>query len=99
MFEGFNIIELNDRSLLAAQSFAEALAMLDALAAAHPKDSAVVKFRALVQREQENTVRAKRIQKELDGLKMLMAEKKYRDEISGRHVARMPVSLESRRGR
>lgn len=65
------------RSLLASQSFAEALAMLDALAAAHPKDSAIVKFRALVQREHENTTRAKRIQKELDGLKMLMAEKKY----------------------
>ena len=65
------------RSLLASQSFAEALALLDALAAAHPKDSAVVKFRALVQREHENTARAKKIQKELDGLKMLMAEKKY----------------------
>jgi Protein kinase domain len=65
------------RSLLASQSFAEALALLDALAAAHPKDSAVIKFRELVQRESENTARAKRIQKELDGLKMLMAEKKY----------------------
>jgi serine/threonine protein kinase len=65
------------RSLLAAQSFTEALKILDALAAAHPNDSAVVKFRALVQREQENTARAKKIQKELDGLKTLMAEKRY----------------------
>ena len=65
------------RSLLASQSFAEALALLDALVAAHPKDSAVVKFRALVQQENANTARAKKIQKELDGLKMLMAEKKY----------------------
>jgi hypothetical protein len=65
------------RSLLASQSFAEALKLLDALAMAHPKDSAVVKFRTLVQREQENTTRAKRIQKELDGLKILMAEKRY----------------------
>jgi eukaryotic-like serine/threonine-protein kinase len=65
------------RGLLASQSFAEALALLDALVAAHPKDSAVVKFRALVQQENANTARAKRIQKELDGLKMLMAEKKY----------------------
>jgi eukaryotic-like serine/threonine-protein kinase len=65
------------RNLLASQSFAEALTLLDALAAAHPKDSAVIKFRALVQREHENTARAKRIQKELDGLKTLMAEKRY----------------------
>ncbi len=65
------------RGLLASQSFAKALSLLDELAATYPKDTAVTKFRALVQREHENTSRAKKIQKELDGLKMLMAEKKY----------------------
>jgi eukaryotic-like serine/threonine-protein kinase len=65
------------RALLASQSFARALSLLDELAAAYPKDTAVTKFRALVQREHESTARAKKIQKELDGLKMLMAEKKY----------------------
>ncbi len=65
------------RGLLASQSFAKALSLLDEIAAAYPKDSAVTKFRAMVQREQENATRAKKIQKELDGLKMLMAEKRY----------------------
>lgn len=65
------------RGLLASQSFARALSLLDELAAEYPKDSAITKFRTLVQREHENTSRAKKIQKELDGLKMLMAEKKY----------------------
>lgn len=65
------------RSLLAAQSFAEALAILDALAAEHPKDSAVDKLRALVQRERDKHLKAQRLERELDLLKRLMGEKKY----------------------
>ncbi|MGB9472022.1 MAG: hypothetical protein WBQ59_21950, partial [Candidatus Acidiferrum sp.] len=65
------------RSLLAAQSFDEALAILDGLAADHPKDSGTSKLRTLVQREQNKHAKAQRLQRELDALKRLMGEKKY----------------------
>jgi hypothetical protein len=70
------------RAQLAVQSFEEALTLLDALAVVHPKDAAVAKLRALVHREQEKNARTERIQRELDGLKKLMTEKKYSDVIS-----------------
>jgi hypothetical protein len=70
------------RNLVAAQSFVEALAVLDGLAVAHPKDSAVLKLRTMVQREQEKHVRTERIEKELDLLKKLMGEKKYPEVLS-----------------
>src|SRR5271154_1271050 len=65
------------RSRLAAQSFGEALALLNSLAETHPKDASVLKLRALVEREQEKHANAERLQRELDTLKKLMAEKKY----------------------
>jgi serine/threonine protein kinase len=65
------------RSLLAAQSFGEAHAILDGLAAEHPKDAAVSKLRTLVQREHEKHVKAQRLERELGALKRLMQEKKY----------------------
>jgi eukaryotic-like serine/threonine-protein kinase len=70
------------RARLAAQSFGEALALLDGLAQAHPNDAAVLKLRTLVRREQDKRARAERIQRELDALKKLMAEKKYPDVLS-----------------
>ena len=70
------------RSLLAARSFSEALAVLNSLAVAHPKDSAVAKLRALVQREQEKQTKERKLQHELDALKKLMGEKKYSEVIS-----------------
>ncbi len=70
------------RGLLAAQSFGEALTLLEGIAAAYPKDSAVLKLRTLVQREQEKHVRAERMQHELDALKKAMGEKKYPEVIS-----------------
>jgi len=70
------------RALLAAQSFSEALVLLEALATAHPKDSGVLKLRALVQREQEKHATAERIQREVEALKKLMNEKKYADVLS-----------------
>jgi predicted Zn-dependent protease len=83
------------RSLLAAQSFSDALTLLDPLAAAHPKDSAVLKLRSLVQREQEKAVRAERIQKELDALKKLMGDKKYPEVISRSNelIAEFPTDV------
>jgi serine/threonine protein kinase len=70
------------RSLLAIQSFEEALTVLDALAAVHPNDPAVVKLHALVRREQEKHDRTERVQRELDTLKKLMGEMKYSEVIS-----------------
>jgi eukaryotic-like serine/threonine-protein kinase len=65
------------RSRLAAQSFGEALTLLDELAKKHPKDSGVLKLHALVLSEQEKHQRNERIKNELEALKKLMSEKKY----------------------
>ena len=65
------------RALLAAQRFDEALTVLDALRAAHPKDTAVEKLRTLVEQEREKQSRAERLQREIESLKKLVSEKKY----------------------
>jgi serine/threonine-protein kinase len=65
------------RSLLAGQSFGEALAILDGLAAEHPKDSAVNKLHTLVRQERDKHAKAQRLERELEALKRLMGEKKY----------------------
>jgi serine/threonine protein kinase len=70
------------RSLLAARSFVDALAVLTSLAAAYPKDSAVMKLRALVQREQEKHAKEEKLQGELDSLKKLISENRYPDVAS-----------------
>ncbi len=70
------------RNLLATQRFGDALAMLDALLAAHPKDAAVLKLRALVQHEQENQARFERLQRQHEALKKLVNEKKYAEVLT-----------------
>src|SRR5277367_768308 len=70
------------RSRLTAQSFDEALALLNSLAETHPKDPSVLKLRTLVEREQEKHARTERLQRELDALKKLMAEKKYSEVLA-----------------
>jgi hypothetical protein len=70
------------RAHLASRSFAEALTLLDALAAAHPKDASVLKLRALAQHENEKHAKEERIQRELDALKKLMSERNYPEVIS-----------------
>jgi eukaryotic-like serine/threonine-protein kinase len=70
------------RSLLAARSFVQALTVLNSLAATYPKDSAVVKLRALVQREQEKHAKEEKLQRELDALKKLMGENRYSEVIA-----------------
>ena len=70
------------RAHLAAQRFAEALALLDAMVSDHPKDAGVVKLRALVQREQEKHDQTERMQREIEALRKLMNERKYPDVIS-----------------
>jgi serine/threonine protein kinase len=70
------------RAHLAAQRFAEALALLNALVSAHPKDAGVIKLRALVQREQEKHAQTERMQREIEALRKLTNERKYPDVIS-----------------
>ena len=70
------------RKRLAAQSFAEAISVLDGLAETYPKDTGVAKLRALAQREQEKHAKNQRIQRELDDLKKLMADRQYPEVIS-----------------
>jgi eukaryotic-like serine/threonine-protein kinase len=70
------------RALLAAQKFNEALELLDTLRAAHSKDAAIEKLRAVVEREQEKLARGERLQRELNDLKKLVSQKKYSDILS-----------------
>src|SRR5262249_1336429 len=70
------------RTQLAARSFAEAISLLDALAAEHPQDAGVVKLRAVARRELEKHARAERIQLELDALKKQLSEKQYSEVLS-----------------
>ena len=70
------------RDLLAAQRFADALALLDSLLATDPKDSAVLKLRALAQREQETQAKSETLQREWHILKQLVAEKDYATVVS-----------------
>jgi eukaryotic-like serine/threonine-protein kinase len=70
------------RAYLAAQRFEEALALLEALVSTHPKDTGVLKLRALVQREQEKHAQTERMQREIEALRKLMNERKYPDVIS-----------------
>src|SRR5712692_1960964 len=71
------------RSHLAAQRHTDALAILDALLIAHPKDAAVIKLRSLVSQEHQEKVRFERLERERSALKRLVNEKKYSEAISG----------------
>jgi len=70
------------RAHLAAQRFAEALTLLDGLVASHPKDTGVLKLRALVQREQEKHAQMVRMEREIEALRKLMSERNYPDVIA-----------------
>ena len=71
------------RSHLAAQRHMEALAILDTLLKAHPKDAAVIKLRNLVSQEHQEKTRFERLERERSALKRLVNEKKYSEGISG----------------
>ena len=70
------------RDLLAAQRFAEAMALLEPLLAADPKDSAVLKLRTLIQREQDKQARLQTLQREWENLKKLVSEKAYSEVVA-----------------
>ena len=65
------------RSLLGAERFDEALAVLEALHGEHPKDSAVQKLRTLVETERDKKRRSEKLKEELESLKKLVSEKQY----------------------
>ena len=71
------------RGHLAAQRHTDALAILDTLLTAHPKDAAVIKLRNLVFHEQQEKSRFERLERERSALKRLVNEKKYLEAISG----------------
>ena len=70
------------RDLLAAQRFADALALLDSLLAHDPGDSAVLKLRTRAQREQEMQVRSESLQREWETLRKLVSERDYSQVVS-----------------
>ena len=65
------------RDFLATERFADALAVLDPLLAADPKDSAVLKLRALVLREQQKQAKTETLRREWENLKRLGSQKAY----------------------
>ena len=71
------------RSHLAAQRHTDALAVLDALLAVHPKDAGAIKLRNLVLQEHQEKARFERLERERSALKRLVNEKKYPEAISG----------------
>jgi hypothetical protein len=65
------------RKHLAARRFEEAMSALDVIREAHPKDSGIIKLRALVLQEKEKQASLEHLQRELSALKQLVSEKKY----------------------
>ena len=70
------------RAHLASGHFEDALALLEPLRSAEPKDASVQKLLALVQVEQEKQIKAERLQREWQVLKALIGEKKYPEVIT-----------------
>jgi len=65
------------RTLLAAQRWEDALALLDSLLAAQPKDSTILKLKALALNEREKQARSERLQREWEDLKDLTGKEEY----------------------
>jgi len=70
------------RELLGSQRFDQALAVLDPLLAANPRDSGVLKLQALILEEREKVDRATRLTYELQILKKLVSDESYETAIA-----------------
>ena len=70
------------RSLLVAEKFDEALALIDSISAAHPKDTAVHKLRAVVSEEKEKHAKAEKLKNDIATVKKLVGSKKYPEVIA-----------------
>jgi uncharacterized protein YbaR (Trm112 family) len=70
------------RSLLVAEKFDEALALIDSVSAAHPKDTPVQKLRAVVSHEKEKHAKAEKLNNDIATVKKLVGSKKYAEVIA-----------------
>jgi uncharacterized protein YbaR (Trm112 family) len=70
------------RSLLVAEKFDEALALIDSVSAAHPKDTAVHKLRAVVSEEKEKHAKTEKLKNDIATVKNLVGSKKYAEVIA-----------------
>jgi eukaryotic-like serine/threonine-protein kinase len=70
------------RTLLAAQRWEEALALLDSLLASQPKDSTVLKLRALAQNEREKQAKSEHLRQEWEALKELTGKEAYPEVVA-----------------
>jgi hypothetical protein len=70
------------RELLGSQLFDQALAVLDPLLAANPRDSGVLKLRALILEEREKVARSARLAHELQVLKKLVSDESHETAIA-----------------
>jgi serine/threonine protein kinase/ketosteroid isomerase-like protein len=79
------------RAHLASGNFADALALLEPLRRAGPKDASVQKLLALVQAQQEKQIKAERLQQEWKVLKTLIDEKKYSEVVT--RAEKLPIDF------
>jgi hypothetical protein len=70
------------RSLLVAEKFDEALALIDSVSAAYPKDAAVQKLRAVVSEDKEKHAKAEKLKSDIATVKKLVGSKKYPEVIA-----------------
>ena len=70
------------RSLLVAEKFDEAMALIDSVSAAYPKDAAVQKLRAVVSEDKEKHAKAEKLKSDIATVKKLVGSKKYPEVIA-----------------
>jgi hypothetical protein len=70
------------RSLLVAEKFDEALALIDSVSAAYPRDTAVQKLRAVVLEDKEKHAKAEKLKSDIATVKKLVGSKKYPEVIA-----------------
>jgi len=70
------------RALLTTQHWDEALALMDSLLAAQPKDAAALKLKTLVQNELEKQAKSERLKREWELLKELTGKEAYPEVVA-----------------
>ena len=70
------------RSLLVAEKFDEALALIDSVSAAYPKDTAIQKLRVVASQEKEKHAKAEKLKNDIATVKKLVGNKKYPEVIA-----------------
>ena len=70
------------RTLLVAEKFDQALALIDSVSAAYPKDTAVQKLRAVVSEDKEKHAKSEKLKSDIATVKKLVGSKKYPEVIA-----------------